>query len=86
MNKAERIAAIKAMDLLTRCVNNEEILVNRWFAYGVADGDITEDTTGEDLEYYLEDDNFRDLIKCFLICIKDAYKDGGLYIDGIVSP
>ena len=40
----------------------------------------------KDLEYYLEDDNFRDLIKCFLICIKDAYKDGGLYIDGIVSP
>ena len=86
MNKAERIAAIKAMDLLARSVNNEGILVNRWFTYGVADGDITENTTGEDLEYYLEDDNFRDLMECFLICMKDTYKDGGLYIDGIVSP
>ena len=86
MNKAERIAAIKAMDLLARSINNEEILVNRWFAYGVADGDITEDTTGEDLEYYTEDRNFRNLMGTFLRCMRAAHDDGGLYIDGIVSP
>ena len=85
MRKADRYAAVRAMELLARSVNNEEILISRWFSGGVADGDIDEDTTDEDLDYYIEDENFSDIMACFLRCMADAKSDVGLYIDGIVS-
>ena len=37
---------------------------------GVADGDIRPDTTDEDLEYYIEDDAFADLMDTFLHIMK----------------
>lgn len=85
MNKAKRCAAVRAMDFLARSVNNEDILYGKWLMGGVADGDITDDTTDEDLEWYIEDMNFSELMACFLRCMKAANEDGGLYIDGIVS-
>lgn len=85
MNKAERCKAVRAMDFLARSVNNEDILYGKWLMGGVADGDIDEDTTDEDLDYYIEDENFSDIMACFLRCMADAKSDGGLYIDGIVS-
>lgn len=86
-NKKERAELILAMETICRHINNEEIL-DGWLMCGVADGDITSETTWDDenLEYYYEDnDTFSELMGCFLKKIKSAYKDGGLYCDGVVS-
>ena len=85
MDKKTRCDAVRAMELLARAVNNENFF-EEWLISGVADGDIDADTKDEDLENYVEDDAaFADLMETFLHVMKDAYKDGGLYIDGVVS-
>lgn len=84
MNKVERMKAIKAMELLARAVNNEEVF-ETWLISGVADGDVNENSKEEDLEYYMEDEEFADIMDTFLLLMKNAYDDGGLYIDGVVS-
>lgn len=84
MKLAERAKVVRAMETLCRCINNEDIFMP-WLSVGVADGDITEDTTDEDLEYYCEDDNFAELMELFLRLMARAKKDGGLYCDGITS-
>ncbi len=84
MKKSVRAKAVRAMEFLARAVNNEEIFMN-WLSFGVADGDITGAEDDEDLEYYLDDVQFSDLMDTFLDLMTDAQKDGGLYIDGIVS-
>ena len=54
---------------------------------GVADGDITDDTTLQDIvDYgYCEDANLKDLMTLFLKLMRRAGTNGGLYEDGIVS-
>ena len=84
-NPEERYKAVRAMDFLARSVNNENH-IDLWLSTGVADGDITEDTPDEALNDYIEDDSFADLMETFLCVMYRAYKDGGLYINGIVSP
>lgn len=84
MKKTERIEVVRAMETIARCINNEEIFMG-WLMVGVADGDITPETTDEDLEYYIEDDTFGELMGTFLRKMAQARKDGGLYCDGIVS-
>ena len=84
INKEERYAVVRAMETIARCVNDEDIFM-LWLDYGVADGDIDENTTNEDLDYYIEDDNFADLMHTFLILMSKARKSGGLYADGIVD-
>lgn len=78
-----RAKVVRAMDLLCRCINDEEVFMP-WLSVGVADGDITSETTDEDLEYYCEDDNFAELMYYFLRRMKAAEKDG-LYVDGVLS-
>lgn len=79
-----RIEVVRAMELLARAVN-DETAIEGWLMCGVADGDITEQTTDEELEYYVEDDNtFAELMGCFLRTMERA-KEGGLYVDGVVS-
>ena len=85
MNKAERIQAVRAMEFLARAVNDEDDIL-LWLEEGVADGDIDENTTDEELLDYVEDDKtFAELMKTFLHVMHYAEKDGGLYIDGVVS-
>ena len=84
-NPEERYKAVRAMDFLARSVNNENH-IDLWLSKGVADGDITEDTPDEALNDYIDDDTFADLMETFLYVMYKAYKDGGLYINGIVSP
>ena len=85
MDMKERCNAVRAMELLARSVNNENFF-EEWLISGVADGDINTDTKDEDLDYYVEDDMvFADLMDTFLHVMKNAYKDGGLYVDGVVS-
>ena len=84
MKKKLRTEVVRAMETLAHCVNDESIF-EEWLAWGVADGDIDDDTEDEELEYYIEDDNFKELMGVFLHMMYKAYKDGGLYVDGVVS-
>ena len=90
MNAIERINMVKAMEYICRNINDEGIVMT-WLACGVADGDIvygdlgTKGTDPEELEYYIEDTTFADLMDTFLHCMKRACKSGGLYCDNVVS-
>lgn len=86
MKKLDRVKMVSAMEYIARQVNDEEVFEG-WLVCGVADGDIPYGQIGDedDLEYYLEDDNFADLMACFLRVMTRAKKSGGLYCDGVVS-
>ncbi len=86
--KEERIKAVKAMEFLARQINNENIF-ETWLDMGPADGDIqygdlTSDNS-EDFEYYIEDNEFRDLMKTFLNVMSRAKEDGGLYCGNVCT-
>lgn len=84
MNVKERIEVIRAMETIARTVNDEEEF-GLWLALGVADGDITENTKDEELEYYTDDNTFADLMGTFTRLMRRAHKNGGLYCDGVLS-
>jgi hypothetical protein len=84
MNKQTRIEVVKAMETLARCVNDEYIF-EEWLINGVADGDIDDDTTEEDFDFYIEDEEFAELMGTFLHVMKRAHSNGGLYVDRVVS-
>ena len=84
MNVKLRTEVVRAMETLARCINDEEIFEG-WLICGVADGDIDETTTDEELEYYIEDETFAELMETFLKVMARAKRDGGLYVDGVVS-
>lgn len=89
-NVRERIKMVKAMEYIARQINDESVF-ELWLMEGVADGDISYgdmnvlDEDDIDLEYYLGDDEFSDLMKTFLDCMAHARKSGGLYCGDIVS-
>ena len=84
----ERAKTVMAMERIVRCINCESY-IDSWLMCGVADGDITDDTTVEDVvqyyDSYLEDAEFKDLMTLFLKLMRKAGTNGGLYEDGIVS-
>ena len=93
MNINKRMAMVRAMDFLVRSANNEELYYN-WAVLGVADGDVTYDNDGpvavptdeDDLAiYYEDDDDFAELMDWFLEIMGNVRRDGGLYVDGVVS-
>ena len=86
MNKELRKKMVLAMELIARSVSNEEEFED-WMIYGVGDGDIDYGSFNIDDvdDYYIRDDNFKDLMSLFLILMKCAFRDGGLYCDNIVS-
>jgi hypothetical protein len=85
MNTKKRIEVVRAMETLARSINDERVFLT-WLSLGVADGDITENTPDEELEFYIEDDtSFAELMHTFLICMKRAHESGGLYVDKVVS-
>ena len=90
MNTIERIKMIKAMEYIARQINDEDVF-SGWLTEGVADGDIEDGdlTVGsddaEELEYYLSDDSFADIMDTFLWVMAKARKSGGLYCDKVVS-
>ena len=85
MNRKERADVIRAMDLLARSCNDEEVF-ELWLLCGVADGDIDEKTSDDEiLDWYGQDDHFADLMDVFLSVMKQAKMSGGLYVDGIFS-
>ena len=84
MNAKERYEMVRAMEKLARSVNDEYVFEG-WLMCGVADGDIDETTTDLELEYYIEDEHFAELLGTFLRVMARAKRSGGLYVDGIVS-
>lgn len=85
MSQNERVALVRAMETVARAVNDEELFVPIWLDLGVADGDIDENTTDEELDYYITDESFRDLMDTFTYLMTKAYKSGGLYCDGVTG-
>jgi len=89
-NFEERAKAVLAMEYLARQINDEEVF-EPWLSIGVADGDIDygcleiNDDNVDDLGYYCDDENFRDLMTAFLKCMKNAWKSGGLYCNYVTS-
>ena len=84
--KMARAKMIVAMEYVARQINDEDVF-DGWLMNGVADGEIPYgnlDPTIVD-DYWLEDDNFSDLMACFLRRMKGAYDSGGLYCGGVVS-
>ena len=69
MKLSKRAKVVRAMELIARCINDEEIF-DSWLMCGVADGDIDGSEDDEDLEYYCEDDNFAELMGLFLRLMK----------------
>lgn len=84
MNTYKRIEFVKAMEMLARAINDESVF-QTWLNIGVADGDITENSVSDDIEYYTDNETFADLMDTFLLIMENAKKSGGLYFDGIVS-
>lgn len=85
-NLEERAKTVMAMERIARCINHEGIMES-WLIVGVADGDITAETTPQDVIDlgYTDDDTFKDLMTLFLKLMRRAGTNGGLYEEGIVS-
>ena len=89
MDNTERTKMVKAMEYIARHVNDENVFM-RWLMGGVADGDIAygdlQDADGsDDLECYIDDESFADLMSCFLRLMHSARQSGGLYCDSVTS-
>lgn len=89
MNVKERIKAVKAMEFLARQINDEDVFCS-WLSLGVADGDIQYGDLSEcegdaDLDCYIRDQDFANLMWLFLRKMSQAYKSGGLYCDRVLS-
>lgn len=85
-NKIERAKTVVAMEQMCRCIIDERIF-DIWLQFGVADGDINENTTFNEVVSlgYCEDDVFSKLMSLFLRLMRKAEQYGGLYSDNIVS-
>ena len=79
-----RCEMIRAMETVMRNLNDEED-IEIWLNNGVADGDIDETTTDEELEYYIDDETFADLMDTFVYIFQQTSRRGALYCDGVVS-
>lgn len=80
MTKGEkkiRKERILQMERIMRKINNESIFES-WLLIGVADGDLDESSTWEDVDdYYIESDNYSFITGVFLKLTAEAIKDGG---------
>lgn len=85
MLRRERIALVRAMETVCRCLNDERI-IDVWLSEGVADGDIKPDMTDARInDDYCDDETFVDIMDAFLECMNYAYKTGGLFCGGVTS-
>ena len=87
MNKAdERAKMVACMEYIARQINNEDVF-ETWLMCGIADGDIEYGNLDiTDIEdYYLDDVNFKNLMSTFLVCMKEAFRDGGLCFNSIIT-
>ena len=78
--KNETANALRAMDYLVRCMNDEEY-IDIWLMCGIADGDCDSMSDDELVDMYSDD--LEELISMFLRLMQRAGK-GGLCINGVV--
>ena len=85
-NNKERAEVVKSMETIARCIN-DYYTFKSWLSLGVADCDINDETTLEEIVEmgYCEDATYKDLMTLFLKLMTKAGNDGGLFSDGIVS-
>lgn len=78
----ERVDMVRAMETIARSINDEEVFMG-WLMCGVADEDITPETTDEDIVDmgYTEDKTLVGLMDCFLRCMRGACRSGGIWCD-----
>lgn len=84
MNAHRRIEMVKAMELIARNINDEEVFES-WLMCGVADGDGNDLDDPDVNESYIDDDSFKGLMECFVRMMFNAAVSGGLYCDDIVT-
>ena len=78
------------MEFIARHINDEDVFDYYWLTSGVADGEIVggdlsvNGTDIDNLDFYLKDEEFADLMDVFVRMMREARKSG-LYCDGIVS-
>lgn len=72
------------MELMASSIN-DELILQSWQIAGVGDLERGEWDISKVDEYYIKDEAFKQLMTDFLIVMSEAYEDGGLYCDGIVS-
>lgn len=75
-NLKERKQLILAMETVVRSINAEDV-IEGWLMCGVADGDLNENSTWEDVDdIYVEDDeNFADIMSCFVRTMRRMIDD-----------
>ncbi len=85
-NLKERVEMVRAMEYICRQINDEDVFEG-WLMCGVADGDIDEATTNEEIIElgYTDDTTFVDLMDCFLRRMLGANRSGGLFCGGVTS-
>lgn len=85
INVKGRLEVVRAMETIARAINHEGIF-EEWLSYGVADGDIDETTTDEELMFYVEsNETFGELMSTFTHMMRKVHTNGGLYVDGVAS-
>ena len=89
-NMIERAKMVKAMEMVARAVSDENPIYDYWFTNGVADGDITDETTPQEIVEmgYCEDKMFRHVMNAFALTMRGATKGnphGAFYFDGLLS-
>lgn len=90
MNKDERVKMVKAMEFITRQINDEDIFAS-WLYNGVADEDIpygdlsVHEDDAENFAFYISDEEFSSMMLLFLRLMTRARKSGGLWCDGVLS-
>lgn len=82
----ERKKMVLAMEYIARQVNCEDVFMG-WLQCGVADGDIPYGSlkVSDVDDCYIEDESFSEIMTEFLLTMKCAWEDGGLYCGGVVS-
>lgn len=83
----ERRKMIVCMEYIARQINDEEVFIG-WLMGGVADGDIPYgclDFSTDNIDYYIDNETFKDIMSCFLRRMVEAWNSGGLYCGGVVS-
>lgn len=91
-NEKERKTMVACMEYIVRNLNDEDIFMP-WLSVGVADGDLNYRMLTENFswekdnvdEYYIEEENFSELMGLFLRLMTRANKSGGLYCNDVVS-
>lgn len=85
INFKERIAIIKAMDVIVRSLNDERDIL-WWLEDGVPDGEINAETTDEELYWLVDDDeSFADIMSTFIKIMRRQPVNGAMWVDNVLS-